>query len=153
MKDDFVGNEPFVEDCSEDASENRQERTIDHPYLRSKYMDLQVVCDMDQDPDEAMDVYLVSENLDDSGNGVYNGYVPFADIVVFHSGNPADGVNGLTNEVLLLMIRDRLERWQKGEHSSRENAIVLTKIEEILMWMNKRTAEREERGVEGTQEK
>jgi hypothetical protein len=32
----------------------------------------------------------------------------------------------------------------------RENAIVITKLEESLMWLNKRTADRQARGVEGT---
>jgi len=32
----------------------------------------------------------------------------------------------------------------------RENALVITKLEESLMWLEKRTADRRARGVEGT---
>lgn len=35
--------------------------------------------------------------------------------------------------------------------SCRENSITLTKLEEALMWQNKRTENRIKRGVEGTQ--
>jgi hypothetical protein len=37
-----------------------------------------------------------------------------------------------------------------GKFSCRENAIALTKLEEALMWLEKRTADREAREVEGT---
>jgi hypothetical protein len=37
-----------------------------------------------------------------------------------------------------------------GKFACRENAIALTKLEEALMWLEKRTRDREERGVEGT---
>jgi len=37
-----------------------------------------------------------------------------------------------------------------GKFACRENAIALTKLEEALMWLDKRTADREAREVEGT---
>lgn len=58
-------------------------------------------------------------------------------------------VNGLTNEVLLAVLIDRLQGFQKGPFSCRENALALTKLEEGLHWLNARTREREARGVEG----
>ena len=36
---------------------------------------------------------------------------------------------------------------------SLENAITITKLEEALMWQNKRTLDREKRGVEGKDER
>ena len=60
-----------------------------------------------------------------------------------------NGVNGVQNEDLLNIVVDRLRGFQSGQFSCRENAIALTKIEEALMWLNKRTADRQCRGVEG----
>lgn len=60
------------------------------------------------------------------------------------------GVNGITHEVLLAIILDRLRAFQTSEYKCRENAIAITKLEEALMWLHKRTQGREARGVEGT---
>uniref|UniRef100_A0A6M3J7T5 Putative structural protein n=1 Tax=viral metagenome TaxID=1070528 RepID=A0A6M3J7T5_9ZZZZ len=60
------------------------------------------------------------------------------------------GVNGLHQEDLLAIVIDRLQSFQKGDFRCRENAIALTKIEEAMLWLNKRTAERQKQGVEGT---
>lgn len=54
---------------------------------------------------------------------------------------------------LMYMIRDRIQTFQKGEFACRENALVLTKIEEAIMWAEKRVKDREERGVLGTYNK
>lgn len=59
------------------------------------------------------------------------------------------GVNGLTNEVLLSIVRDRLEGAQEGPFKCRENALAITKIEEAELWLAKRTLDRMARGVEG----
>lgn len=37
-----------------------------------------------------------------------------------------------------------------GSMACRENAIAITKLDEALMWLGKRTKDREKRGVEGT---
>lgn len=60
--------------------------------------------------------------------------------------------NGTTNEEVLRTLIDRLQFLQ-GKNSCRENAIVITKLEESLMWLEKRTKDRMERGVEGTDQK
>lgn len=60
------------------------------------------------------------------------------------------GVNGVCNEDLMVMVLTRLEHFQRTEFSCRENALAITKIEEALMWLRKRTTGREQRGVEGT---
>ncbi len=56
---------------------------------------------------------------------------------------------GTTNEEVLAMLIDRLGYLQ-AKFPCRENAIVITKLEESLMWLNKRTADRVARNVEGT---
>ena len=60
------------------------------------------------------------------------------------------GVNGVNNEDLLLMVLTRLRMFNQGEFACRENSMVITKLEEAVMWLRKRTQAREARGVEGT---
>lgn len=60
------------------------------------------------------------------------------------------GVNGVCNEDLINMVIDRLEHFQNSEFRCRENAVAITKLEEALLWLRKRTMGREQRGVEGT---
>lgn len=60
------------------------------------------------------------------------------------------GINGVNNEDLILMVLTRLQSFQGSEYACRENAVAITKLEESLMWLRKRTQERELRGVEGT---
>ena len=61
-----------------------------------------------------------------------------------------NGVNGITQEVLLAIVADRLRSFQAGPYACRENELALTKIEEALMWLQKRTLDRMRRGVEGS---
>lgn len=63
------------------------------------------------------------------------------------------GVNGISNEALLAIVEDRLLGFQSGEYACRENAVALTKIQEAMMWLQKRTRDRAARGVEGTSQK
>lgn len=60
------------------------------------------------------------------------------------------GVNGITQEVLLEIVADRLRSFQAGPFACRENALALTKIEEAQHWLQQRTLARMRRGVEGT---
>jgi hypothetical protein len=60
------------------------------------------------------------------------------------------GVNGISNEALLAVVEDRLLGFQSGEFACRENALALTKLQEAMMWLLKRTRDRLARGVEGT---
>lgn len=74
--------------------------------------------------------------------------------LVFQEGAiPSVGINGITNEVLLAVVIDRLRDFQAGEFSCRENALALTNLEQSMMWLHKRTYDRISRGVEGTYEK
>lgn len=60
--------------------------------------------------------------------------------------------DGTTNEELLKVLIDRMNFLQ-AKAPCRENAIVITNLEESLMWLEKRTAGRVARGVEGTSAK
>ena len=63
---------------------------------------------------------------------------------------PETGVNGITNEVLLAVVADRLRSFQSGPFACKANACALTHIEEAQHWLQQRTIERMRRGVEGT---
>ena len=60
-----------------------------------------------------------------------------------------NGVNGLTNEALLLICIDRMDGFSKGPFPSRPNAVAKTHTETALLWCDYRTAERRSRNVEG----
>jgi hypothetical protein len=60
------------------------------------------------------------------------------------------GVNGVMNEDLLAMVLVRLRSFQDSKFSCKENAMAITKIEEALLWLRKRTMGREQKGIEGT---
>lgn len=57
--------------------------------------------------------------------------------------------DGTTNEEVLAMLIDRLHHLQ-AKLPSRETALAITKCDEALLWLLKRTADRKSRGVEGT---
>ena len=57
--------------------------------------------------------------------------------------------DGTTNEEVLKMLIDRCQTLLK-KLPSRETALVITKLEEALMWLNKRTENRIKQGVENT---
>ena len=56
--------------------------------------------------------------------------------------------DGTTNEGLLAVLIDRLNYLQ-GKFPCRENAIVITKLEEARHWLEHRTNDRKARSVEG----
>jgi len=71
--------------------------------------------------------------------------------IEFQNGPIAEvGVNGLTHEVLLAIVIDRLQSFQAGPFACRENANALRHVEEALKWLISRTKDRMRRGVEGT---
>lgn len=96
--------------------------------------------------------------MDEPGSGgahhVYKCEFPdekFDMTVSFQNGPIAEaGVNGVTQEVLLAIVIDRLRCFQKGPFSTKANACALTHVEEALHWLQQRTIERMRRGVEGT---
>jgi len=57
--------------------------------------------------------------------------------------------NGTSNEEVLKVLIDRMQ-YLNSKLASRENSLVITKLEEALLWLQKRTNDRLERGVEGT---
>ena len=86
--------------------------------------------------------------VDESLGGIERSPIGFQNGPVKESG-----VNGISNEALLAIVEDRLLGFQAGEFACRENAIALTKLQEAMMWLQKRTRDRLARGVEGTNAK
>lgn len=72
--------------------------------------------------------------------------------LLFQDGNPVNGINGISNEALLAIVRDRLEGFQRGPFACDRNAHALVCVIGAMSALQDRTAERIERGVEGTQE-
>lgn len=86
------------------------------------------------------------KSLDDQG-----AQFPDAQCVKFQNGPIQEaGVNGISEEALLAIVADRLNCFQSGRYSCIENEVALTKIQEAMMWLQKRTRDRTARGVEGT---
>ena len=56
--------------------------------------------------------------------------------------------DGTTNEEILKVLIDRMNSMQ-AKFPCRENAIATTHLETGLLWLEKRTADRKARGVEG----
>jgi hypothetical protein len=66
-------------------------------------------------------------------------------------GIPEFGVNGVTHEMLLAIVIDRLRCFQEGPYPCEENQRALKAASEALGWLQVRTLRRIERGVEGEQ--
>ena len=60
------------------------------------------------------------------------------------------GLNGTFVEDLLVIVRDRLEGYQAGQFPNVYNVQALRFVQEALYSLSARTADRLERGVEGT---
>jgi len=87
------------------------------------------------------------------GGSKVGGHGAFAARVQFQMGPvPEHGHNGLTNEVLLAMVKDRLEGFQNGKHACVQNERALKCIGEALYHLRDRTAARLKLGIEGTDE-
>ena len=60
--------------------------------------------------------------------------------------------NGAFVEEVVAAVINRMMFYQTTKFACRENALVITKLDEAIHWMNHRTAERMRRGVEGSHE-
>lgn len=72
-------------------------------------------------------------------------------IMLFQNGGIAEaGVNGITHEVLIAILIDRLECFQKGPYASQYNLKALWHLNCAQMTLKQRTLDRMEQGIEGT---
>ncbi len=58
--------------------------------------------------------------------------------------------NGAFVETVIAAVVARIGHYQSSKFKCPENAIALTHLETALLWLNKRTMDREDRKVEGT---
>lgn len=73
--------------------------------------------------------------------------------ILFQNGPiPENGTNGITQEVLLAIVIDRLRCFQKGPYACPENEDALGHLIIARDHLHDRTRKRIERGVEGTHE-
>jgi hypothetical protein len=77
------------------------------------------------------------------------GMVASCDLQFQNGGLKEVGANGITDQALLAVVLDRMRGFNDGPYRCRENSIIITKLEEALMWMEKRANDRARRNVEG----
>lgn len=75
-------------------------------------------------------------------------------VVLFQNGPIKEfGVNGVTQEALLVIVIDRLRGFQRGPFRCEDNEVALAHCCAALTTLQKRTVQRIARGVEGTNQK
>ena len=99
------------------------------------------------------------ENFSDTEGNPAGGFVKGVGLdIVWQNGPLGRGAeriepNGAFVETVINAAVKRIEFYQESKFKCRENAIALTHLETALLWLNKRTQEREARQVEGTHTK
>ncbi len=77
--------------------------------------------------------------------------------ITFCKGNKEDESQlrqeGVFTETLIQTAKEYLESVNVGPLATRETSMVITKLDEALMWINKRAEDRKLRGVQGTYQK
>ena len=77
--------------------------------------------------------------------------VPSQQVSFYEMNEDGTKENGTTLEEMLRVCIERLTMLNEG-FGCRENRIAITKMQEALLWLNERTRDRKERGVEGKHE-
>lgn len=117
---------------------------LKHPLLTNNYTRVFHEAPLDQKFNAPHHFQVHEANLGDVARQTLIAEVDFQEGPILEVG-----VNGVANEDLLCMVLARLEGFQSSKFACRENAVAITKIEEGLLWLRKRTMGREQRGVEG----
>lgn len=90
-----------------------------------------------------------------TNEGISDLAYPF--LIKFCKGDKSDELKprqeGVFVESLLEVVKHRLQTVNVGELFTRETAVAITKIEEAIMWLEKRSNDRKIRQVEGTYQK
>lgn len=124
-------------------------RTLHDHETNEANRQIQITAD-EQDPDNgnASHVYEITRTETEPNTPWKQ--VLLCELPFQHGPIGESGVNGITNEVLLAIVADRLRCFQTSKYACRENALALTKIEEAASWLESRTKNRTRRNVEGT---
>lgn len=118
-------------------------KELKHDLLTNKHTD--VLHEQDYRFNAPHHFYVV-----ESGIGFGDSVQKLAEIHFQEGPIKENGVNGVMNEDLIAMVITRLEHFNDSDYRCRENSMAITKLEEALLWLRKRTMGRERRGVEGT---
>lgn len=73
---------------------------------------------------------------------------PNQEVIFYKMNEDGTSEHGTTLEEILSVSIERLQALNE-KFSCRENALAITKMQEALMWLNKRTEDRKNRNVEG----
>lgn len=77
--------------------------------------------------------------------------------LIFCKGNKEDESvfrqEGVFTETLIKVAKEYLEEVNKGEMATRETSMAITKLDEALLWIDKRSRDRQLRQVQGTYQK
>jgi hypothetical protein len=99
---------------------------------------------------------IVASNFNDADGNPAGGVVDAVGIKIefqngpLGRGNDRKEPNGAFVEGVIQAAIQRIEYYQASKFKCRENAIALTHLETALLWLQKRTWDREQREVEGT---
>ena len=92
--------------------------------------------------------FKITENGVEDGSGIE---------IVFCKGNKEDPTalnqEGLFTETIVQVAKEYLESVNVGNLATRETSMVITKLDEALMWIDKRAQDRKRRNVQATYNK
>lgn len=114
----------------------------------------------DRDPEcgNASHLYQVTMDVTHTDYAIQSGCTGLARRQVaevrFQHGarDEAGSLPGMTDDALLAILLDRYRGFQSGRFACRENALVITKLEEAHHWMQTRARARRRQGVLGKNE-
>lgn len=99
---------------------------------------------------------FIAENDSDENGNPAGGFVRSVGLKIdWQDGPLGRGLdrldpNGAFVETVIAAAKQRIEYYNETQFRCRENSMAATKLDEALLWLNKRTTDREERDVEGT---
>lgn len=128
------------------------EKVFDHKNNKFNRECVEVFSTDDVQSDGAHHAYRIEVYDRYSSNSVPvedKGMKAVSDLPFQNGGLLEVGANGITDQALLAVVLDRMRGFNDGPFRCRENSIIITKIEEALMWMEKRSNDRSRRNVEG----
>lgn len=79
-------------------------------------------------------------------------YFTFTRILFQNGPIREQGINGISQEILIAVLIDRLEGFQTGDYKCHDNQVALDHLQGARLWAHKRTMDRMARNVEGTRQ-
>lgn len=136
-----IGYGNTIDEAAANAERRTPYRTIEAHKVSPVNDKLTVTVIDEPGPGGANHLYLI-EGFDEP---------PYSRPLRFQCGTLLEvGANGVTHELLLAVIADRLLAFQRGKFACLENAEGLAHIEKALEWLQSRTRRRQQQGIEGT---